>query len=291
MAVGTALRIVSGRQAPSVSIVVPTYQNAPFIERTLESALGQTFEDIEICVSDHSSTDGTWSILQRYAADPRVTLERISSGGGAERNWNAVTARARGDFVKLLCGDDLLHADCVRRQVEALRANPSAVMAAVRRDLVDVYDRRLLRGRGLGSLRGLVPGHDAIRALVRSGTNLLGEPGCVLIRRQALEQVGGWSAAFPYLIDQCTYMRLLELGDLVAVDETLAAFRVSNAQWSVRLAAQQAAQARGAHRDVRSRLPHAVDRRDEWIGNVRALRTAWARRLAYVVWRIRSREA
>lgn len=273
---------------PLVSVVVPAYQNARFIDRTMASALAQTYEDLEIVVADHSSTDGTWEKLQAYAEDPRVRLApRTPPGGGAPANWNAVTSLARGSYVKLLCGDDLIAPTCVARQVEALEAHPTAVLAAVRRDLIDPDDRVLLRSRGLGDLVGLVDGAVAVRALVRAGTNLLGEPGCVLVRRDALEAVGGWLADYPYLIDQFTYMSVLGKGDLVGIPETLASFRVSDTQWSVRLASAQARQAAGAHHHFRAELPDTVSASDVRVGDLRARRTAFARRAAYVVWRRR----
>lgn len=275
---------------PKVSIVVPAYQNARFIERTLDSALAQTFTDFELIVADHSSTDGTWGIISRYAADDRVRLMRTDAGGGAERNWNRVTDEARGEYLKLLCGDDVLYPDCLARQVRALDDNPTAVIAANRRDLIDPNDSMLLKGRGLRGVRGLVPGTEAIRAIVRAGTNLLGEPPCVMIRADALRKVGGWSATYPYLIDQYTYMRVLEHGDLVALDDVQAAFRVSSTQWSVRLATEQGAQAAGVHRHFRDDLPAVISAWDERLGTLRAYRTAWARRTAYFVWRKRIKD-
>ena len=225
---------------PTVSIVIPTYQNAPFVGAALSSALGQTFTDLEVVVSDHSSTDDTLARVREYADDPRLRiLDPLPTGGGAPRNFQRVTDAARGEHVKLLPGDDVLHPELVARQVEALAAHPTAVLAACRRDLVDVRGRPLLRGRGLGDLSGLVPGAEAIRALVRAGTNLLGEPGCVLIRRDALESIGGWQADEPYLIDQATYMLLLREGDLYADTSTLADFRISATQWSNALARDQ----------------------------------------------------
>jgi glycosyltransferase involved in cell wall biosynthesis len=274
-----------------VSIVVPSYQNARFIDDTMESALSQTFEDFELVVADHSSTDGTWDRLQAYAGDPRVRLMRTPPGGGAEANWNAVTAQATGTYVKLLCGDDLIAPTCLERQVAALEAHPSAVLAAARRDLVDVAGRPLLRGRGLGPLVGPVPGDQALRTLVRAGTNLLGEPACVLMRRDALTKSDGWRATYPYLIDQFTYMTLLTTGDMVGVDATLASFRVSNTQWSVHLASEQSRQAGGVHRHFRVALPEVVSPLDVRLGNLRARRTAFARRAAYFVWRNQMRSA
>jgi glycosyltransferase involved in cell wall biosynthesis len=276
---------------PSVSIVIPAFRNVRYINETVESALAQTYADIEVVIGDHSSEDGTWEAIQRYASDPRVRLMRTPTGGGAPANWNAVTAAATGEYVKLLCGDDLIASTCVERQVEALKKNPSAVAVAARRDLIDPAGDVLLSGRGIDPLDGLVAGTDAIRALVRAGTNLLGEPGCVLIRREVLERVGGWLDPYPYLIDQFTYMSVLQHGDLVALPETLASFRVSNTQWSVRLASDQSRQAAGTHRYFHGLLPQTVSRGDVMLGNARARLTALMRRAAYFVWRKRMRGA
>lgn len=275
---------------PSVSIVIPTYQNAAYVAEALSSALSQTYTDLEVVVSDHSSTDGTLDVVRRFEGDPRLrVLDPLPTGGGAPRNFQRVTDAARGDLVKLLPGDDVLHPDLVSRQVKALAAHPSAVLAACRRDLVDVHGRPLLRGRGLGSLTGLVPGPDAIRALVRAGTNLLGEPGCVLIRRPALEAIGGWQADQPYLIDQATYMRLLRDGDLYADTATLAQFRISATQWSNKLARQQAAQARAIHHRTREALPSVVSGGDVRRGDLMVSAVVLQRRLAYKVWARRMR--
>lgn len=272
---------------PRVSIVIPSYQNVRYIERTVDSVLAQTFGDFELLISDHSSTDGTWEAVQRYAGDPRVTLLRAPAGGGAVANWNRVSDAARGELIKLLPGDDVLHPECLELQVAALDAHPSAVLASVRRDLVDPTDRLLLRGRGHGRLSDMVPGPRAIKTLVRSGTNLVGEPGCVLLRTATLRHIGGWSNSYPYLIDQVTFMKALQHGDLVAMDVVAASFRVSNTQWSVQLARQQAEQAHNAHLHFHDALPTVVTKGDVHIGNARASVTAFQRRLAYAVWRRR----
>ena len=87
-------------------------------------------------------------------------------------------------------------------------------MVASARDIVDASGRVVIRGHGLGGLSGRVPGHDAIRRSVLRGANIFGEPCCVLLRRSALEAVGGWHGDPGYLIDQSTYCRVLLHGDL-----------------------------------------------------------------------------
>ena len=191
---------------PLVSVVIPSFNNAGFIEETVASVLAQTYTNFELIVADHTSTDGTWELLQRFLADRRVRLYRTAPGGGAERNWNAVTRLARGEYLKLVCGDDLLRPDSLALQVAALEAaGAEAVMAASPRDVVDARGRLLIADRGLAGLRGAVPGTAAIRTTVRAGTNIFGEPACVLIRRSTLAQIGGWDGTYGYFIDLATY--------------------------------------------------------------------------------------
>ena len=71
---------------PRVSVVIPSFQNAAFIEATVESVLAQTFTDFELIVADHGSTDGTWERLARFADEDRVTLVQTPPGGGAPAN-------------------------------------------------------------------------------------------------------------------------------------------------------------------------------------------------------------
>jgi len=266
---------------PLVSIVVPAYNNADYLAETLDSILAQSYPSLEVIVADHSSADGTWDVMQAYANDPRVTLLTTEAGGGALRNWNRVSQAATGKYLKLVCGDDLLYPGIVAHQVAALEAAPSAVLAASPRDIIDARSGPVLRDRGLAGLVGERTGREAVRRTVLAGTNVFGEPGCVMMRREVLERVGWWDSRWPYLIDEATYVRVLLEGDFVGVRETLAGFRVSDTQWSVRLVAQQAAQATAFHDWLREIRPDVVSSSDLVVGNMRARAMARARRLAY----------
>lgn len=268
---------------PRVSVVVPAYKNAEFIGATLDSILAQNYDDYELVVADHSSTDGSDAILVRYAGHPRVrVLEPTPAGGGALANWNRVSAHARGEFIKLVCGDDLIAPTALREQVQALDANPGAVFVASPRDLIDAQGRPVIRGRGLAGLCGRVSGREAVRRSVRAGTNIFGEPGCVMFRRDLLEREGGWDNSSPYLIDQATYTRVMLHGDMVALPRTLASFRISNTQWSVRLVKEQAEQAVAFHQALRVRDPSLLSALDVRVGNTMARLMAQARRMAYL---------
>lgn len=265
---------------PLVSVVIPAYQNADHIEATMRSVLAQTYRSLEVIVADHGSTDGTRALLEQFASDPRVTVLDTPRGGGAVANWNAVTSTATGDFVKLVCGDDLIYPTCVEEQVAAFA--DGVVMVSCRRDIVNSQGRPVIRGRGLGGVVGRAAGTDAVRETIRRGSNVFGEPACVTFRRQTLVDVGLWHENAHYLIDEATYARVLELGDFVGVPQSLAAFRVSAGQWSVRLASSQAREAAEFHAEFAARHPEVVSRLDVRLGDVRARMMSWQRRLAYV---------
>ena len=267
---------------PRVSVVIPAYNSISFIRATMDSVVAQTFGDFELVVSDHSSTDGTWDELQRYTSDPRVRLTRLAKGGGAAANWNYVTEQASCELIKLVCSDDLIYPACLADQVAALDANPGAVLAACTRDIVDAGGRPLIRGRGLARLRGAVDGRTAIRATVRAGTNIFGEPASVLMRRDVLAREGNWDAGYSYLIDEASYNRVLLHGDLVALPQPLAGFRVSDQQWSVHLMRTQSAEAKAYHRKLAAEHPGLLSDNDVRIGNLMADATALLRRAAYV---------
>ena len=273
---------MTGDMNPRVSVVVPSFNNASYIEATMDSILAQTFGDFELVVADHSSSDGTWDLLQPYGADPRVRLLQTEAGGGAQRNWDRVTNAARGELLKLVCGDDIIYPDCLGDQVEAMDANPSVVLVAAQRDLIDARGGLIAARRGLAGLTGRVPGRVAARHTVVAGSNIFGEPACVLIRREALERAGGWDGRHPYVIDEATYVKVLLRGDFLGIDKALAAFRLSSSQWSVHLAREQSDQVIGVHHRLADDVPGLLSRTDLFRGDARARGMAYARRLAYL---------
>lgn len=265
-----------------VSVVVPAFRNADYLALTLDSILAQDYDDYELVVADHSSDDATPQVLERYANHPKVrVLPPTPAGGGALANWNRVSFEARGEFLKLVCGDDLIAPDALHKQVAALDAHPTAVLLACKRDLVDAQGRTVIAARGLAGLDGLVSGRVAVRAATLAGTNIFGEPGCVMLRRELLVREGGWDNTYPYLIDQASYTRIMLHGDMVALREPLASFRINAGQWSVRLTKQQASQAIAFHKGLRERDPGLLSAADVMLGNGRAVLMATTRRAAY----------
>lgn len=225
--------------SPRVSICIPVYNTARFIGDAVRSALDQTYQDLELVIVDNASTDSTPEILAAFD-DPRIRRFRNEQNIGAQGNFNRAVSFARGEYLKVLCADDLLYPTCLERQVAVFDADADEAIAVVgcARDIIDERGKRWLR-RGFPSGGGRIAGATAIRMTVRSGTNIFGEPAAILVRTKAVKAAGAFDSRFGFCLDLDLWCRLLAAGDLYMLDEALCGFRISNQSWSAALAARQ----------------------------------------------------
>ena len=102
-------------EVPRLSIGLPVYNGEKFLAESIESLLGQSYEDFELIISDNASTDGTADICRRYAQqDPRIRYIRQQQNIGSAPNHNFVIEQARGELFKHASHDDLYARDLVR---------------------------------------------------------------------------------------------------------------------------------------------------------------------------------
>ena len=122
----------------SVSVGVPVRNGARFLAETLDSLLAQSYADFELLISDNASTDATESICRAYAArDPRIRFFRSEVDLGLAGNYNLLFKQARGKYFKWAAADDLHEPDYLKRCVEVLDRDPSAVLAYGKSRFID----------------------------------------------------------------------------------------------------------------------------------------------------------
>jgi glycosyltransferase involved in cell wall biosynthesis len=111
---------------PLVSILVSNYNYARFIGESIQSALGQTYSNIELIICDDGSTDDSVSVIEEYERkDSRLRLIRKANGGQAS-GFNAAFAASRGDIIALLDSDDLFLSHKIERIVVDFQAHADA---------------------------------------------------------------------------------------------------------------------------------------------------------------------
>ena len=120
------------QKAPMISVCMPVYNAAKYLDKAIRSILNQSFEDFEFLMADDGSTDGSARILERYAArDPRIRLIRRPHKGLAP-TLQELVEEARGEFIARMDGDDIALPERFQKQVEYLLANPDCVLVGSR---------------------------------------------------------------------------------------------------------------------------------------------------------------
>ncbi|MGE5667397.1 MAG: glycosyltransferase, partial [Betaproteobacteria bacterium] len=176
------------RDDPLVSIMIPAY-NPRFFATCLDSALAQTYGKIEIVICDDSPGPEIEAIVRGRASRFPVHYERNATRLRPRGNFTRCFERARGEFVKFLCDDDLLAPTCVASLLDAFRHAPDIALATSRRQCIDES------GCAIGDLPATMPivDEDAVIAgptlanvMIMAGLNTIGEPSTVLFRKADL---------------------------------------------------------------------------------------------------------
>jgi glycosyltransferase involved in cell wall biosynthesis len=105
-----------------VSILIPVYNARAFVGQAIDSALRQTFRDIEVIIVDDCSTDGSDAVIASYD-DPRIRRFRNERNLGLVGNWNETLRHARGRYITMLHQDDLMEPENVARKIAALESS------------------------------------------------------------------------------------------------------------------------------------------------------------------------
>ena len=210
---------------PLVSVCIPAYNNAGYIKDTIDSILNQTYQNIELIIVDDCSTDNTAGVIEAIG-DSRIKLYRNEKNLGMTGNWNHCLELATGEFVKLVCADDMIDQNAIEKEAKAMMDNPTASLVESDTRLVDI------NGKKTGAFKryhksGLVDGKKlAKKALLIK--DFYGAPVNNLIRKSALEQTGGFDDTFTYILDFDLWVSLSCAGDVYIIHELLNSFRIRN---------------------------------------------------------------
>ena len=205
-----ALEFSSGTiVTPRVSVLVPAYNAADYLERALNSALSQTMSSLEVIVVDDASNDATLAIACRVASrDPRVRVLRNERNGGVSVSRNRAIGTARGEWIALLDADDAWAPERLE-QMLAVAENADVVsddVCIVFSNSGKSVSRSLIQGQ---SLRLAKPKPITLLDFVQYDLGLL-KP---IIRRSFLNQHRlSYNPALCYAEDFRLYFEILSLG-------------------------------------------------------------------------------
>ncbi len=221
---------MTARPPPTVSVIVPTYNDAVRLPRAVASMTAQTFTDWELIIVDDGSTDATRSVAEAMAdGDPRIRAISIAHAGpGAARN--VAIASARGRWIALLDSDDYAAPERLERQLAFAAAHPSV-------GLIGSHARRVAsNGRAWGTWAPGPQTIEAFRGKRDAGELVYFVHSSVLVRRELMVAVGGYPEDYPTGEDTALYnLRLAQHTDMLTLPEPLVSHEMSPNSVSRRL--------------------------------------------------------
>ena len=225
------------KPVPRVSIVIPMYNSARYLGATLDSILAQTMPDFEVVLRDDGSSDDTLVIADGYAErDPRVRVVRGAHAGIAEaRNHGLAQTNPGSEFITFFDHDDIWEKGALLALVRALEAHPECPAAHGVARCIDSDGVQFPHDDHADNMRNrsaVMDGH--VVSIPRSAPtsfgavlvrNYITSPGTSLVRRSALQAVGGFEPITVPCDDWDMNLRLSRLGDFAFVDEIVLNWR------------------------------------------------------------------
>jgi glycosyltransferase involved in cell wall biosynthesis len=200
-----------------VSVVIPAFNSQKTIQETIESVLKQSFSNFELIVINDGSQDITLEILANIKDSRLKVFSYPNAGVSISRNRGIY--QARGEYISFLDSDDLWTSDKLETQLKALQSNPKAGVAYSWTSYIDETGKFLYPGNQV-ALNGKVYEQLILHNFIESGSN-------VLIRREALNQVGGFDESLFGPEDWDLLIRLAAQYDFVVIPIPQILYRMS----------------------------------------------------------------
>ncbi|QZZ18813.1 glycosyltransferase family 2 protein [Leptothermofonsia sichuanensis E412] len=245
-------------QIPLISVIMPVYNAERYVGQAIDSILAQTLDDFEFLIADDGSTDHSLSVLQTYAErDQRIRLS-CHSNQGVSRTRNQMLQQARGEFIAVMDADDIALPDRFALQVDFLRQHPAVVCVGGSHHLIDEAGRLL-------TFLDLPQTDEAIQKAALAGHGSICHPSA-MIRRYALEKVGGYDEAYHSAHDLDLWLKLGEVGQLANLSQAVLQYRLHPHSVSGRNPIAQRLEARQAceHAWQRRGIEGQFEAEDTW---------------------------
>lgn len=232
---------------PLVSICIPTYNGALYLNEAFESIKKQTYKNIEVIVSDDDSKDETLVLVKKFKNEVRFPVfiyHHKPNNIGA--NWNNCIINANGNYIKFLFQDDVLLPNCIKKMVTLLQNDESIALVASQRTFLvaDNYwsedieqwihqfgnlqkQLNIKFEQGIGILDTSLFKSEQF---LRSPLNKIGEPSVIMFRKEVVDIVGYYREDLKQILDYEFCYRVLKKYKIAILSDALVQFRLHQMQ-------------------------------------------------------------
>lgn len=213
------------KKNPLVTIAIPSYK-PEFFEQSLKSAIGQTYDNIEINVFDNCPTEDIYEICKKY---PAIKYKRNSNLG--PKNVIDCIYSSKGEYIKPLFDDDILHPFCVEYMIRSFEENQNASLCFSARSIINIKNEVT---QNLTPFQNniLINGTDLKKLMSLNFNNFIGEFSTVMFRKNYIENINK-EKFFEYnnhdfsygLADVIFFIKITKESYVIYTKETLSYFR------------------------------------------------------------------
>lgn len=198
---------------PLVSIITGFYNRGHILDRTLQSLLNQTYENVEIIVFDDCSKDDTRQRLEKYRQlnDPRLVIIEHEKNKGFTQGMLDAIAISKGDYIAIQGSGDESTPDRIALQVEAMEADPGL-------SAVGSFYENIIESEGIVRPRRIIADNCTLESLLQANVFSHGE---VMLRKKSYFAAGGYRKEFRFALDYDLWLRLIQQGRFFTVKKIL----------------------------------------------------------------------
>ena len=202
---------------PALSVVMPLYNGERYLAATMDGLLTQSFTDFELLIMDDGSSDGSVALAETYAKnDNRIQIFRRENRG-IPKTVNELFGMMKGRFVTRSDADDISEPGRFARQVAHLEAHPDVVALGGQALYMDEDGRPIFVPR-------LPLDHDRIDGMNLGGRTAFVQSS-VMMRADAVREIGGYDEDYPFAQDLDMWLRLAEIGRLENLEDVVLRYR------------------------------------------------------------------
>lgn len=222
---------------PLVSVLIPTCNRRYFLQQSLESAINQTYKNIEIIICDDSRDNDIQSFIKPYMekySNIRYYFNAGPLGKRGAENFNKCFKLSKGEYINFLNDDDYFYPEKIEKMIKYFTKFQNITLVTSYRKIIDQYGRvqpDIPATKRMFNSDTILDGKIMGGMLVSTITNFIGEPTSVLFKKEAISDL--WSfGGNEYIIngDICLWLKLLSKGRGVYISEPLSCFRIHNKQ-------------------------------------------------------------
>ena len=211
---------------PTVSVIVPNYNHAPFLRQRIDSILGQSFQDFELILLDDCSTDGSREIMEGYRNNPHVShiVYGETNSGSAFRQWNKGIELAQGEWIWVAESDDYAEPTFLERMMEEVTKVPDCSLAYAATWWVDEQGKKLWETPNSDQVN-VYQGTDFIKQKLAVCNSIANVSECIFRRDCYRPEESHRYEQMRLCGDWLFYVLLAKQGSVVEVEKPLSYYR------------------------------------------------------------------